>query len=340
MVDCLTQYYRCPERFIRFASKEALSAHSGYFQLGERLACFGKYYGHQPSESAEGIGRDSWSDIEIGDGTTYLPFDPSELVDNLRFESYAGDWQHDKLYSAFSKMYYLIRPILSVSIRKQLQKIYLSGWDKMPFPHWPVDTSVDDLLQQLFLSAIRSSGVEQIPFIWFWPESAPSCVLMTHDVEGIAGRDFCPILMDINDSLGIKESFGVIPEQRYPMSPEFLSSIRDRGFEVVVHDLNHDGRLYTTRKQFLERVIKINAYGREYGADGFRAGVPYRKQACYDALDFACNMSVPNVAHLDPQLVVYCTVMPYFIGTILELPVISTRAYTLFNILKEHSTEL
>jgi hypothetical protein len=81
-------------------------------------------------------------------------------------------------------------------------------------------------------------------------------------------------------------------------------------------------------------------YGREYSADGLRAGVPYRKQAWYDALDFACNMSVPNVAHLDPQPVGCCTVMPYFIGNILELPVTSTRAYTLFNILKEHSTEL
>jgi hypothetical protein len=82
-----------------------------------------------------------------------------------------------------------------------------------------------------------------------------------------------------------------------------------------VHDLNHDGRLYTTRKRFLERVAKANSYGRKYGADGFRAGAPYRKQAWYDALDFACNMSVPNVAQLDPQPGDCCTVIPISLAT-------------------------
>ena len=108
----------------------------------------------------------------------------------------------------------------------------------------------------------------------------------------------------------------------------FLSSIRGRGFEVVVHDLNHDGHLYKTRKQFLERAAKINAYGREYRAKGFRAGVLYRKQLWYDALDFEYDMSVPNVAHLDPQRGGCCTVMPYFLGNLLELPVTTTQDYT------------
>jgi hypothetical protein len=98
--------------------------------------------------------------------------------------------------------------------------------------------------------------------------------------------------------------------------------------------------LYRTREQFLERAAKINAYGKEYGADGFRAGVLYRKQLWYEALDFAYDMSVPNVAHLDPQRGGCCTVMPYFVGNILELPVTTTQDYTLFNILEEYSTAL
>ena len=43
--------------------------------------------------------------------------------------------------------------------------------------------------------------------------------------------------MDIDDSFGIKASFQIIPEERYSVSPEFLESIRQRQFEVVVHDL-------------------------------------------------------------------------------------------------------
>ena len=317
-----------------------LCAKDGYFLFGEGATCYGRCFGHEPAEFPEGVRRDVRSYCEINDGIAYLPFDPSAVVDNLRFERYISDWRDEKQVSALAQLYYFVRPILPVGIRSHLQKVYLRNWKNLSFPRWPVDSSVDNLLQQLLLLSIRSNRVKQVPFIWFWPDGAPSCALLSHDVETTAGRNFCPTLMDVDDSFGIKASFQVIPEERYGVEREFLSSIRDRGFEVVVHDLNHDGHLYRTRKQFLERAAKINAYGKEYGANGFRAGVLYRKQVWYDALDFDYDMSVPNVAHLDPQRGGCCTVMPYFIGKILELPVTTVQDYTLFNILGEYSTDL
>ncbi len=160
---------------------------------------------------------------------------------------------------------------------------------------------------------------------------------MTHDVETQAGVDFCPTLMDLNDEFGIKASFQIIPEERYKTRPELLQEIRERGFEICVHDLNHDGHLYKNREQFLERAIRINAYGKEFGAEGFRAAVLYRKQLWYDALKFSFDMSVPNVAHLDPQRGGCCTVMPYFLGSLLEIPVTTIQDYSLFNILHDYS---
>src|SRR5205085_12314007 len=103
---------------------------------------------------------------------------------------------------------------------------------------------------------------------------------------------------------------------------------------------NHDGHLYRNRKQFFERATKINSYAIAYGAEGFRAASLYRKQLWYEALKFSYDMSIPNVAHLDPQRGGCCTVMPYFIGNILELPVTTTQDYTLFNILNDCSIEL
>lgn len=340
MLDCLAQYYRCPERFARFACKEPLSANDGYFRFGERATCYGKCWGEQPAESPEKVRRDLGSDFEIRGGITYLPFDPSAVIDNLRLETYVNNWRLEKPVSALAEIYYFIRPLLPVGIRSRLQKLYLRDWKSIQFPHWPVDSSVDELFRQLLLLSIKSSGGERVPFIWFWPDGAPSCSIMTHDVETTIGRDFCATLMDIDDAFGIKSSFQIVPEERYGVEREFLSSIRDRGFEVVVHDLNHDGHLYRTRKQFLERAAKINAYGKQYGADGFRAGILYRKQVWYDALEFSYDMSVPNVAHLDPQRGGCCTVMPYFIGNILELPVTMTQDYTLFNILNDYSIDL
>lgn len=338
MIDCITQYYRCPKTDVQFATQAPLGRGTGFFHFGTDITCYGNYCGARPTDHYTGALQDVLNDAEIKNGTVYLPFDPSQIAENLRHETYVEDWRSEISLSA--EIYYFLRPLLPVVLRRHLQKLYLSGWEKIPFPHWPVDSSVDDLLGQLMLLAIRSAEVRQVPFIWFWPDGAPSSAIMTHDVETTAGRDFCATLMDIDESFGIRASFSVIPEERYAVERGFVSSIRDRGFEVVVHDLNHDGHLYRTREQFLARAAKINAYGKKYGAEGFRAGALYRKQVWYDALDFAYDSSVPNVAHLDPQHGGCCTVMPYFIGKVLELPVTTIQDYTLFNILGDYSTAL
>jgi hypothetical protein len=76
---------------------------------------------------------------------------------------------------------------------------------------------------------IERALVERLPFIWFWPDGAPSSAIMTHDVETSAGRDRCTWLMDVDDAYGIKGSFQIVPEERYDVSPAFLEQIRARG---------------------------------------------------------------------------------------------------------------
>jgi hypothetical protein len=340
MNDALIEYFRCPDRFVRFRCNAPLSAGSGFFRFGPDTTCYGSCYGAFPAELASEDLHDSLVDVRIEDGTVHLPFDPSLVAHNLRCELYVGDWRGKFPFSLVPKMYYFVRPLLFVGIRRHLQKVHLNARKTTTFPGWPVDFSVDNLFHRLLLLAIRSGGVDRIPFIWFWPKGASSAAIMTHDVETETGRDFCSAVMDINSSFEIKSSFQIIPEQRYSVKQEFLNSIRERGFEVAVHDLNHDGHLYKNRKQFLERASKINSYGKEYQAGGFRAGVLYRKQIWFDALDFAYDMSVPNVGNFDPQHGGCCTVMPYFLGKILEIPVTTIQDYTLFNILNDYSIDV
>ena len=120
----------------------------------------------------------------------------------------------------------------------------------------------------------------------------------------------------------------------------FIEGIRDRGFEVNIQDLNHDGHLFRNREEFLRRAKKINEYGKAYQTRGFRAAVLYRNLDWYDSLDFSFDMSVPNVAHLDPQRGGCCTVMPYFVGDILEIPLTTTQDYMLFHLLNDYSLDL
>jgi hypothetical protein len=340
MVECVAEYYRCPEEYLKFQRSGTLSTTKGYFEFGEDTVCYGSYVGREPGTRPQGAQPNALNDVEFRNGTVFLPFDPSQVINNLRLETYVGNWRDELPMSALARAYYFVRPLLPVGIRKHIQEFHFRGWDKLKFPRWPVDCSVDNIQATLLSLSMKSSGVDRIPFIWFWPQGASSCAIMTHDIETRLGRNFCDTLMDIDDSFGIKASFQIIPEQRYGVTPDFLGSIRNRGFEVVVHDLNHDGHLYKDRKQFLRRAAEINSYAALYGADGFRAASLYRKQLWYDVLNFSYDMSVPNVAHLDPQRGGCCTVMPYFVGNILELPVTTTQDYTLFHILRDYSIEL
>src|SRR5262249_53774734 len=152
------------------------------------------------------------------------------------------------------RMYYFIRPLLGVGVRRYLQRIRLSGWDRIAFPQFPVDFSVESLMQSALALVLKYRSVSRVPFIWFWPDAAGGCAIIAHDVEGEAGRGFCGQLMDIDESHGLKSSFQIIPEARGYRSREVVDEVRSRGFEVNLHDFNHDGYLFQDRRKFLERV--------------------------------------------------------------------------------------
>ena len=323
MSNPVQNHYRCPASFFDYTVEGELPADPDFFQFGREITCFG---------------RSSNAEVAFDGARLRLPFDPAEVVDNLRLERYLGA-QRERI-GLLRKLYYYVRPFTNLAARSRIQKFHARNWEKNTFPHWPVDTTVEDTCEKLLLSAMRAQGVDKVPFIWFWPDSAQAALMMTHDVETVAGRDYCGALMDLNDAYGIKASFQVVPEERYAVPESFLRSIRERGFDVEVQDLNHDGRLFDDREEFLRRAGLINRYAREFGARGFRAGVLYRKPEWYGAFDFSFDMSMPNVAPMDPQRGGCCTVMPYFIGDILELPVTTVQDYTLFHVLNQHSIDL
>jgi hypothetical protein len=310
--------------------------------MGPDTICYGRLSCGSPAVTRSEDLRDAVGCINVQSHGIALPFDAEEVVENLRRERYTAHFREEGRIpnEILRMMYYLIRPLVGVSVRRYLQKVYLRGWDKIIFPAWPVDVTVDRIHQKLLAFSLRAQGLQKIPFIWFWPEGFSSCAIMTHDVEQESGRDFCSTLMDLDESFGIRSAFQVVPEKRYSVPKSFLDSITSRGFEVNIHDLRHDGRLYAEREEFLRRAKRINKYVREYGAQGFRSGILYRNADWFGAFEFSYDMSLPNVAHLDPQRGGCCTVMPFFIGRIVELPLTCTQDYTLFQILGDYSIDL
>lgn len=337
----LLDYYRCPEDFVTMFLTGDLSADSGYFRFGANV-CYGQSAIGPRARRATDDLYDVAPAVRLEEGLVRTPFDPCQVIDNFRLERYAAESQDiDGLRrTSWQKPYYWFRRFLPAALRRALQRRYFRDWKTLAFPRWPVDTTVDQVIERLLCLSLRSRGISRIPFVWFWPDGASSCAIMTHDVETATGRDRCSWLMDVDESYGIKASLQIVPEARYSITPTFLDEIRGRGFEINIHDLNHDGRLFIDRAEFELRAQRINRYARAFGARGFRSGALYRRPDWFGALDVAYDMSIPNAAHLEVQRGGCCTVMPYFIGDIVELPLTTTQDYSLFHILKDFSIDI
>jgi len=335
-------YYKCPAGEVSIGADAGLSPSPGFFSFAGSRG-FGRVAGALPSLNAASGVPDVTGQVRFGADGAVLPFDLAEVTTTLREERYAvgGNALLNRVTSAAhaENLYYLLRPLLPVSVRRHLQQVRLRGWQGIAFPEWPVDTTVDRLFRSTMAAVLRASKLRQVPFIWFWPDAAPSCTMLTHDVEGQTGLEFCQTLIRLDASFGFRAAFQLIPESGADAWLQ-ADAIRARGCEVNLHDLNHDGRLYRDRDTFLKRAQRINEYSRMFDCRGFRSGAMYREQAWYGAFEFDYDMSVPNVAHLEPQRGGCCTVMPYFVGDMLELPLTTAQDYSLFFILGDYSIAL
>jgi hypothetical protein len=339
MLNGLVEYYRCNENLLHISPMEGLPDRSSFFRYSG-ITCWG------PLNTAICRNGNQWHDVTadavVRGNALQLPFDPTCVADNLRHERYVGSTREQRSLDnpQLRSMYYAFRRLLPVPLRRHLQRLYFRDWREREFPHWPVDSSVDGLFASVLAAFLKSGEVDKVPFVWFWPDGHASCAILTHDVETAAGLDFCPQLMDMDEAAGVRSSFQIVPEQRYVVPPLLLATMRSRRFEVNVHDLNHDGRLFADRAEFCRQAEKINQYAKEMGSKGFRSGSLYRNQDWFEAFDFEYDMSVPNVGHLEAQYGGCCTVMPYFVKNILELPLTTIQDYSLFTVLQEYCIDL
>jgi hypothetical protein len=107
-----------------------------------------------------------------------------------------------------------------------------------------------------------------------------------------------------------------------------------------IHGLKHDGRLFSSSGLFYKRAKKINQYVEDCHVDGFRSHYTYRNLKLIKALRIKYDSSYPDTDIYEPQPGGCCSLFPYFIDGIVELPITLPQDHTLFNILKEKSIRL
>jgi hypothetical protein len=143
-----------------------------------------------------------------------------------------------------------------------------------------------------------------------WPDGKQFAFVLTHDVDTAKGHDNCLRLADLEESLGFRSSFNFVPE-RYEVSSSLRDDLWRRGFEIGVHGLVHDGKLFSSRKIFEERAKKINAYLKEWGSFGFRAPAMHHNLEWIGELNITYDASTFDTDPFEPQPDGVGTIFPF-----------------------------
>jgi hypothetical protein len=174
---------------------------------------------------------------------------------------------------------------------------------------------------------------EPTPWIAPWPEQYRWALVLTHDVEHKIGCDNVPLLRDVEEARGYKSAWNFVP-RRYDTPEATVRDLRERGFEVGVHGLYHDGRDLESRELLLTRLPAMHEAARRWGATGFRSPATHRDWELMPLLGFDHDSSYLDTDPFEPQGGGSCTWWPFPIGDLIELPITLLMDHTLFVILR------
>jgi peptidoglycan/xylan/chitin deacetylase (PgdA/CDA1 family) len=294
---------------------------------GEEVARFRLDNGHELSAR-----------VDAERGTASLPFDPSEAYRNYLSEAWAQGNSARRLSSGQLNLYYRVKRFVPRKALLSARRL-LIRWQGLPdFPAWPLDTSVSQLLCFYTYCLLRARGVAEGEFTWFWPQGKQAALILTHDVEGVEGLRGALELADLEEELGFRSSFNL--GAWYDVDPGFLRELTGRGFEIGLHSLQHDRSLFESRASFESQLPGIAALRERLGADGFRSPATHRVFDWLGELPVSYDCTIPNSDPYEPQPGGCCSVWPFFIGPVVELPYTLTQDHAVFTLLGHRSPSL
>lgn len=229
-----------------------------------------------------------------------------------------------RIYYAFVKP--IVPRKIRIALRKSHAKRILANSKKI----WPID---------------EKAGHK--PKNWKgWPRGADFGFFLTHDVETGIGLSRIQEIASLEMRYGFRSSFNFIPEGNYQVKPEVIEWLTSKGFEVGVHDLHHNGKLFCSKTRFYASAAIINHYLDEWQAVGFRGGFMLRELDWLFALKIKYDATTFDTDPFEPQPEGAGTIFP-FRRTCLhsgssytELPYTLAQDSTLFIILGKNCIDL
>jgi len=237
------------------------------------------------------------------------------------------------------RFYYQVKPILPRPLIRLLRRSQRARAESS-FPlGWPVEDRYARFLWGVVGSLLRRNKVDEFLHIGLWPDGKTFALVLTHDVETADGQTHVLATADLEERYGFRSSFNFVPE-RYPVDRKLIDSLVERGFEVGIHGLKHDGKLFSSRREFLRRAPRINHYLRSFGAAGFRSPLTHRNPEWMQALDMEYDLSFFDTDPYESMPGGTMSLWPFHVGRFLELPYTLPQDYTVTAVLGETTSRL
>jgi hypothetical protein len=208
------------------------------------------------------------------------------------------------------------------------------------FPlNWPIEDRYAQFQWEVIRQILIITGQSSLSFQPFWPDGKRFAFVLTHDIESAVGQTFVRAIADIEEGLGFRSSFNFVPES-YPLDYNLMDDLRNRGFEIGVHGLMHDGKLFNSYDIFLKRVERINDYLIDFDAVGFRTPLMHRNPEWLQALNIEYDLSFFDTDPFEPIPGGCMSIWPFFVGRFVELPYTLVQDSTLHHTLGENTPRI
>ncbi len=236
-------------------------------------------------------------------------------------------------------LYYKFKPYMPRSIINILKKLNSYKVKDDYGLTWPIEDRYVRFHWEVIRQLMIISNQQSLRFRHFWPEGQKFALVLTHDIETATGQDFVRVVADLEEKLGFRSSFNFVPDS-YPLDYQLMKDLRKRGFEIGVHGLKHDGKLYLSKEGFLERAMKINGFLKEFEAVGFRSPLMHRNPDWMQVLEIEYDLSFFDTDPYEPINGGSMSIWPFTIGKFTELPYTLAQDSTLGIVLGETTAEL
>ncbi|HEY2479046.1 MAG TPA: hypothetical protein VGI17_09980 [Solirubrobacterales bacterium] len=237
------------------------------------------------------------------------------------------------------RAYYGAKPLMPRSMQLALRRRYAKRQARVEFPRWPIEPILVERQAAALRAELERSGADAIPTIAPWPEGHQSAAILTHDVEGPAGVARVRQIMELEKRHGLRSSWNFVGDW-YLIEDGLFDHIRAEGFEIGLHGIKHDCKLFESRANFEAELPEIHRRLADWEAVGFRAPATHRNPLWQEELGAAYDSSFPDTDPFEPLAGGCCSILPFFLGDMVELPITLVQDHTLWEILRQDTIDL